>query len=133
VPSDPVFQARSEAFEDPFNEYAVPQAILRFRQGFGRLIRSHSDRGVVVVLDRRLTSRGYGRAFLRSLPGCEVREGPAGEAPSAARDWLGATELEVTSQPALSEANGSEVFSGSATGSGLNPTSDAQLPGQAPV
>jgi DNA polymerase-3 subunit epsilon len=88
IPSDPVFQARSEAFEDPFGQYAVPQAVLRFRQGFGRLIRSRADRGVVVVLDRRLRGRTYGRAFLNSLPGCDVREGPAKEAATAAREWL---------------------------------------------
>ncbi|MBI4200754.1 MAG: DEAD/DEAH box helicase family protein, partial [Chloroflexi bacterium] len=74
VPSDPVFAARSEQFTDPFNQYAVPQAVLRFRQGFGRLIRSKSDRGVVVVLDRRALSKGYGAAFLRSLPRCTVRQ-----------------------------------------------------------
>src|SRR5205814_9255984 len=54
VPSDPVFAARSEGFEDPFNQYAVPQSILKFKQGFGRLIRSATDRGVVAILDRRI-------------------------------------------------------------------------------
>ena len=73
VPTDPVFQARSELFEYPFNEYAIPQAILRFRQGFGRLIRGKSDRGVVILLDRRITSRSYGKAFLDSLPDCTFR------------------------------------------------------------
>jgi DNA polymerase-3 subunit epsilon/ATP-dependent DNA helicase DinG len=93
TPSDPVFQARSEGFEDPFGEYAVPQAILRFRQGFGRLIRSRSDRGIVVVLDGRIRSRAYGRAFLASLPGCVVREGPGSQAARASREWL-SRELE---------------------------------------
>ena len=60
VPSDPVFAARAETFEDPFSQYAVPETILRFRQGFGRLIRSKDDRGVVVVLDKRVTSKFYG-------------------------------------------------------------------------
>ena len=68
VPSEPVFAARSELYEDPFNEYAVPNAILRLRQGFGRLIRTKTDRGVVVVMDRRLVSRKYGKAFVDSLP-----------------------------------------------------------------
>jgi predicted DnaQ family exonuclease/DinG family helicase len=95
IPSDPVFQARSELFEDPFGQYAVPQAILRFRQGFGRLIRSRSDRGAVVVLDRRLKSRAYGHAFLRSLPGCEVREGPASETAAQVRNWLGSGSVPV--------------------------------------
>jgi DNA polymerase-3 subunit epsilon/ATP-dependent DNA helicase DinG len=90
-PGDPIFQARSEMFEEPFNQYAVPQAVLRFRQGFGRLIRSRSDRGVLVVLDRRLKTRYYGRAFLQSLPDCTFREGPAAQAASAAREWLSMT------------------------------------------
>src|SRR4030065_2705372 len=54
VPTDPIVAARAETFEDPFNEYSLPEAILRFRQGFGRLIRTQTDRGVVVVLDRRV-------------------------------------------------------------------------------
>lgn len=70
VPTDPLFAARAERFSDPFNQYALPQAVLRFRQGFGRLIRSSSDRGVAVVLDRRVLSRAYGSAFLRSIPRC---------------------------------------------------------------
>ena len=74
VPSDPVFQARSELFDQPFEQYAVPQAILRFKQGFGRLIRSRTDRGAVVVLDRRLRSRRYGDSFVRSLPDCTMRD-----------------------------------------------------------
>ena len=73
VPSDPIFAARSEQFDDPFGQYAVPQAILRFKQGFGRLIRSADDRGACVVLDRRIVSRRYGDAFVNSLPECDVR------------------------------------------------------------
>ena len=68
VPTEPVFEARSEQYEDSFNEYAVPQAILRIRQGFGRLIRTKTARGVVVILARRIVSRGYGKKFLLSLP-----------------------------------------------------------------
>jgi DNA polymerase-3 subunit epsilon/ATP-dependent DNA helicase DinG len=88
MPSDPIVEARSELFEDPFGQYSLPQAILRFRQGFGRLIRSHSDRGVMIVLDSRLRTRRYGRAFLQSLPACSVRPGPAGEAGRVARAWI---------------------------------------------
>ncbi|HLE04019.1 MAG TPA: helicase C-terminal domain-containing protein, partial [Anaerolineales bacterium] len=62
VPSDPIVAARSETFEDPFDQYQLPEAILRFRQGFGRLIRSQSDRGVVAILDKRVLSKRYGRA-----------------------------------------------------------------------
>lgn len=68
VPSDPIISARSETFGNPFYEYTVPEAILRFRQGFGRLIRTQSDRGVVAVLDRRVLSKKYGPLFLKSLP-----------------------------------------------------------------
>ncbi|MDP8909804.1 MAG: exonuclease, partial [Chloroflexota bacterium] len=88
VPSDPVFAARSEMLEQPFLEYAVPQAILRFKQGFGRLIRSSQDRGVCVVLDRRVVSRRYGASFVQSLPPCQVRVGRAAEAAWAAAEWL---------------------------------------------
>jgi Rad3-related DNA helicase len=89
VPNDPVFSARAELFDDPFNEYMVPQAILRFKQGFGRLIRSRNDRGAVVVLDRRLQSKSYGRAFLQSLPKCTVRTGPLRDMPQEVIRWLG--------------------------------------------
>ncbi len=88
VPTDPVFAARSELFDQPFLEYAVPQAILRFRQGFGRLIRSRADRGVVAILDRRLHTKRYGRAFLDSLPDCTVRVGSASDLPDLASRWL---------------------------------------------
>ena len=88
VPTDPIFAARSESFEQPFYQYSVPETILRFRQGFGRLIRSKSDRGVVVVLDRRLQSKGYGQMFLDSLPECTVRRGPLASLPQAAARWI---------------------------------------------
>jgi DNA polymerase-3 subunit epsilon/ATP-dependent DNA helicase DinG len=88
VPTDPIIAARSETFEAPFDEYSLPEAILRFRQGFGRLIRTRSDRGVVVVLDRRIRSKGYGRAFLESIPACTVRTGPLAGLPAAAARWL---------------------------------------------
>jgi DNA polymerase-3 subunit epsilon/ATP-dependent DNA helicase DinG len=89
VPSDPVFAARSELFDDPFNHYAVPQAILRFKQGFGRLIRSADDRGVCVVLDRRIATRRYGDAFVNSLPECRVEIAKAGDVATFVGDFLG--------------------------------------------
>ena len=88
VPTDPVFAARSEMFEDAFNQFAVPQAVLRFRQGFGRLIRGEEDRGVVVVLDSRVRSRPYGRAFQESLPNCTTMTGTLGELPHAISRWI---------------------------------------------
>ncbi len=88
VPSDPIFAARSETFDDAFLEYAVPDAVLRFLQGFGRLIRTRTDRGVVVIFDRRVVSKSYGRFFIESLPGPTVRRGPLTMLPQAAADWL---------------------------------------------
>ncbi len=88
VPSDPVFQARSDLFDSPFEQYAVPQAILRFKQGFGRLIRRKTDRGVLVVLDRRLRSKKYGDSFLRSLPACTTRDVPSRELAGEVAAWL---------------------------------------------
>lgn len=88
VPSDPVFAARSQALADGFKQYALPLSILRFRQGFGRLIRSRHDRGVIVVLDSRLHRKAYGRAFLQSLPICTVRVGPARNLAGQAAQWL---------------------------------------------
>ncbi len=72
VPSDPIFAARSEMFDNPFFEYSVPEAVLRFRQGFGRLIRRQTDQGVVVILDKRVLTKSYGRVFLESLPECTL-------------------------------------------------------------
>ncbi|MBI2940356.1 MAG: DEAD/DEAH box helicase [Chloroflexi bacterium] len=88
VPSDPIFAARSELFDDPFQQYSLPQTILRFKQGFGRLIRSSTDRGAVVVLDRRLQTKSYGNLFLSSLPKCTVRIGPLRELPNLVTAWL---------------------------------------------
>ncbi len=73
VPTDPVIAARSELFDEPFGQYSLPQAILKFRQGFGRLIRSQTDRGVVLVLDRRVQSKSYGQLILKSLPPCQFK------------------------------------------------------------
>jgi DNA polymerase-3 subunit epsilon/ATP-dependent DNA helicase DinG len=94
VPTDPVYAARAEQFDNPFAEYAVPQAVLRLKQGFGRLIRSRTDRGAVIVLDRRLVTRVYGQVFLRSLPPCSVKQGPSVRAGVEAASWLQAPEFE---------------------------------------
>jgi DNA polymerase-3 subunit epsilon/ATP-dependent DNA helicase DinG len=88
VPSDPIVAARSELFDDPFSEYSLPQAILKFRQGFGRLIRSQSDRGVFVILDRRVYSKTYGAQVMKSLPTCTVKLTNTNELPGKAVDWL---------------------------------------------
>ena len=91
VPSDPVFAARSEQFGDPFGEYALPQAVLRLKQGFGRLIRSGSDRGVVAVLDSRLWTKRYGPVFLRSLPPATQRRCSWHDLGGLIQGWLGAS------------------------------------------
>ena len=88
VPTDPIIAARSETFDDPFNEYSIPQAILTFRQGFGRLIRTKDDRGVVVMLDRRIMSKSYGQAFLDSLPEVTVQRGLLADLPEIAENWI---------------------------------------------
>ena len=75
VPNDPVFVARSEAIEkrggSPFMELSVPDAVIKFRQGIGRLIRRSDDKGVVVVLDRRIIEKTYGSIFMASMPECK--------------------------------------------------------------
>ncbi len=79
-PSDPIHQARIELAkargQEPFRRYQIPQAALLLRQGFGRLLRRSDDRGVVAILDPRMSKRGYGKVFLRSLPECPRIETP---------------------------------------------------------
>lgn len=89
VPNDPIFSARSELFDDAFGSYAVPQAILKFKQGFGRLIRSTQDTGVVALFDRRLVTKRYGETFLHSLPHCTIHQAPMRQLPPLAARWLG--------------------------------------------
>lgn len=99
VPTDPVFAARSDRFKDPFHEYSLPQTILRFKQGFGRLIRSQNDRGVVVVLDSRVLTKSYGKAFLESLPACTTRQGPLQQMAKETAEWLSNRKTAVPRAP----------------------------------
>jgi len=77
VPDHPLIEAKLELVEarggDAFTEYSLPEAILKLRQGVGRLIRTKSDQGIVVILDNRIVTRPYGRAFLAALPDCPVK------------------------------------------------------------
>jgi ATP-dependent DNA helicase DinG len=77
VPSQPVIEAKIESIKArggvPFREYQLPQAVLKFKQGFGRLIRTKTDSGLVVVLDPRIQTKSYGRDFIESLPKCKRR------------------------------------------------------------
>ena len=76
VPDEPITEARIDAIRrdggNPFRDYQLPEAIIRFKQGFGRLVRTKSDRGIVVVLDHRIVTRSYGRGFLAALPDVRV-------------------------------------------------------------
>lgn len=78
VPDQPLTEARLEAIRqrggNPFTEYQIPEAIIKLRQGFGRLIRTQSDSGAVVILDPRVKTKRYGKMFLESLPKCEIVE-----------------------------------------------------------
>ena len=88
VPTDPVHRARSDLYDDPFGEYSLPGAILRFRQGFGRLIRDREDQGVVAVLDSRIRTRRYGRQFLEAIPGCTRLNADVATIAARTREWL---------------------------------------------
>jgi ATP-dependent DNA helicase DinG len=76
VPDEPVIEARLDAIKrtggTPFMDYQVPEAIIKLKQGFGRLIRSKTDRGVVVILDSRVKTKRYGKLFLDALPACKA-------------------------------------------------------------
>ncbi len=88
VPSDPLVAARTAELDNAFRDYTLPDAILRFRQGFGRLIRRATDRGVVVVLDSRVWRKEYGHAFLESLPECTTRHAPLSNLEAEISRWL---------------------------------------------
>ncbi len=81
VPTEPIIEARVESIrkkgKDPFLYYTVPQAILKFKQGFGRLIRKKDDKGTVIILDKRIMTRNYGKKFLNALPDCYLIKGPS--------------------------------------------------------
>ncbi|HOD48433.1 MAG TPA: helicase C-terminal domain-containing protein [Candidatus Hydrogenedentes bacterium] len=93
VPTEPVLEARAEAIEaaggSSFMQYTVPQAVVKFRQGFGRLIRRKTDRGAVIILDRRILTKHYGKVFLRSLPHLQLVKGPRNALLTSLEAFLG--------------------------------------------
>jgi len=88
VPSDPIQVARGAALQDPFGGLALPEAILRLKQGFGRLIRRQSDRGAVILLDNRVANKAYGRHFLDALPRAAYFTGGCADVAAAVQEWL---------------------------------------------
>jgi len=92
VPTEPIQQARAERLAerggDPFRELSIPQAVLKLRQGFGRLIRSRDDRGAVLILDSRIVSKNYGKRFLKSLPESAQVIAPADEVFSRLKEFF---------------------------------------------
>ncbi|MBN1543110.1 DEAD/DEAH box helicase family protein [candidate division KSB1 bacterium] len=92
VPNEPVIEARYEAIDkaggNPFIDYAVPLAVIKFRQGFGRLIRSKSDRGAVLIYDNRIVKKSYGKRFLHSLPDCRLVIMPQQDLFAALQEFL---------------------------------------------
>lgn len=91
-PNHPVVEAKSEYIRkqkrNPFMEYAVPQAVIKFKQGFGRLVRTSGDYGIVIVYDTRVIDTQYGKHFLYSLPGPKIEHMPTSLLPARAQDWL---------------------------------------------
>ncbi|MCA1063156.1 ATP-dependent DNA helicase DinG [Rossellomorea aquimaris] len=91
-PDEPVNQAKSDILKaqgrNPFSSHSLPEAIIRFKQGVGRLIRRSSDRGIVIVYDRRVVTTRYGKAFLQSIPSMKVKEGDLSDLVSWIEDWL---------------------------------------------
>ncbi|MGC8474315.1 MAG: ATP-dependent DNA helicase, partial [Candidatus Dormibacteria bacterium] len=76
VPSDPIFQARARGRPDSFTQLSLPEAVLRLKQGFGRLVRGREDRGAVVVCDPRIHQRRYGQSFVDALPRATISDQP---------------------------------------------------------
>ncbi len=92
VPTEPIIQARTEAINaaggDAFMDYSLPLAIVKFKQGFGRLIRHNKDRGCIVCLDPRLITKNYGERFLNSLPACQRVFAPSPEIINTMKDFF---------------------------------------------
>jgi ATP-dependent DNA helicase DinG len=109
VPTEPLTAARIEAIEsaggNSFYDYMLPHAALRLKQGFGRLVRTRTDRGAVIILDPRLLERGYGRFLLESLPAAPLHTGSWAELREQLRSFYAPSHpagvAEVTQSPPL--------------------------------
>jgi ATP-dependent DNA helicase DinG len=90
-PNEPIMAAKTAKLKqsglNPFMEYSLPQAIIRFKQGFGRLIRTKKDQGVMFIFDNRISTTKYGKYFLRSLPSMTVREQPFDQLLEELKEW----------------------------------------------
>lgn len=90
VPTDPLVSARGDLLENSFNDYMIPDAVLKLRQGVGRRKRgTAAQKGVVVILDKRVVSKGYGKLFIDSLPPCTIVKGTLSELAVTVQRWLG--------------------------------------------
>ncbi|MHB8395489.1 MAG: helicase C-terminal domain-containing protein [Candidatus Dormibacteria bacterium] len=98
VPTDPIFQARSRGRTDAFAQLSLPEAVLRLKQGFGRLVRGHGDRGAVVICDPRILERRYGQTFVQALPHATFNYDPVEEVAAAVTAFL-----ELPSSPATTK------------------------------
>ncbi len=91
-PDEPLTEAKCQMIAkqggNAFSEYSLPEAILRFKQGFGRLIRTETDRGIMIVFDRRIVTTKYGKAFLKSIPPVPVKKGTMAELVEFIQNWL---------------------------------------------
>lgn len=91
-PGEPLAEAKRELVKqrggNAFLDYSLPEAVLRFKQGFGRLIRSETDRGIIFVFDRRIVTTNYGQAFIKSIPDIAIRNGSIHTLITAIREWL---------------------------------------------
>lgn len=95
MPGEPLTAARLDAIDEnggnSFRDYMLPHAALRLKQGFGRLVRTRADRGAIVLLDRRVLDKSYGRYFLGSLPPAPLRTGPWPELAAELRAFYSAS------------------------------------------
>ncbi|MDQ0271050.1 ATP-dependent DNA helicase DinG [Cytobacillus purgationiresistens] len=91
-PDEPMTEAKAkkikEAGGNPFSEFSLPEAVIRFKQGFGRLIRTKSDKGLIIVFDRRIVTTSYGKAFLQSVPSVKAERKTINETLDLIDEWL---------------------------------------------